>query len=135
MGYSINTAFYEGLSDQDTSDLFINKLNNVNDMNYQEKRNAIIGGLSRWIRNTARITKSDGGDRHDLFQTIIDEDKGVPKMVHFNLKVKDQRMERDQCNLFSISRGWITTGISSQKSVTKFYEDKQLGSGKYKVQL
>ena len=139
LGYSINTAFYEGLSDQDTSDLFINKLNNVNDMNYQEKRNAIIGGLSRWIRNTARITKSDGGDRHDLFQTIIDEDKGVPKMVHFNLKVKDQRMERDQwlANLtyLALVEGGYTTGISSQKSVTKFYEDKQLGSGKYKVQF
>ena len=42
MGYSINTAFYEGLSEKDTSDLFINKLNNVNDMNYQEKRNKLV---------------------------------------------------------------------------------------------
>jgi hypothetical protein len=136
LNYEINTAFYEGLTDQDTSDLFINKLNNVNDMNWQEKRQAIIGGLSRWIRNTSRIKKSDGGDRHELFTTLVDEDKGIPKMVYFNLKVKDQRMERDQwlANLtyLSLVEGGYTTGIAGQKNITKFYEDNQLGSGKYK---
>ena len=64
--YEINTAFYEGLTDQDTADLFIYKLNYTNNMNHQEMRNAILGAMTRWIRNTSRISKKDGGNRHEL---------------------------------------------------------------------
>ena len=132
--YEISTAFYEGLTDQETSDLFVYKLNNTNNMNHQEIRNAILGALTRWIRNASRIAKTDGGDRHELFTTLIDTDKKVPYMKWFNLKVKDQRMERDQwlANLTYLALNGFKNGISSQDKVTKFYKETQSDDGKYK---
>ena len=132
--YEISTAFYEGLTDQETSDLFVYKLNNTNNMNHQEMRNAILGAMTRWIRNVSRIAKSEGGDRHELFTTLIDTDKKVPYMKWFRLKVKDQRMERDQwlANLTYLALNGFKNGISSQDKVTKFYKETQSDDGKYK---
>jgi hypothetical protein len=132
--YEINTAFYEGLTDQDTADLFIYKLNYTNNMNHQEMRNAILGAMTRWIRNTSRISKKDGGNRHELFATLINTDKGTPYLKHFKLKVKDQRMERDQwlADLTYLSLHNYRNGISDQDKVTKFFKDTQTSDGRYK---
>jgi hypothetical protein len=55
--YRISCIWYENLTDEQTADLFINVLNNVNTMKPQEIRNAIRGKLSEYIRNSARFTK------------------------------------------------------------------------------
>ena len=74
--YRISCLWYENLEDDMVSDLFVNILNNVNDMKEQEIRNAVRGLLSSYIRNTSRFE-----DAHDLFerQTIITDKKGNKK--------------------------------------------------------
>jgi len=64
LSYRITCKWYENLSDAQTADLFINVLNNSNEMKPQEKRNAIRGKLSEFIRNTARF------EIHPLFSRI-----------------------------------------------------------------
>ena len=133
LGFEITTAFYEGLSDQETSDYFVYKLNNVLDMNYQEKRNAILGGLSRWIRNTSRIE----GEKHDIF-TTIQEDDGDKRLKYFRVGKRtskiSQRMDRDLwlANLTYLAMNGWRNGISSQQKVTDFYTKTQTAEGKYK---
>ena len=73
MEYRISCLWYENLEDDMISDLFVNILNNVNDMKEQEIRNAVRGLLSSYIRDTARFE-----EMHDLFerQTIITDKRG-----------------------------------------------------------
>lgn len=71
LSYRISCKWYENLSDTQTADLFINVLNNSNEMKPQEKRNAIRGRLSEYIRNTSRFE-----NKHKLFdRTLIDSGK------------------------------------------------------------
>jgi len=69
--YRISCVWYENLDDEMTSDLFVNILNNVNDMKPQEIRNAIRGNLSTHIRDTARFEKL-----HQLFTRKVITNKG-----------------------------------------------------------
>ena len=71
LGYRISCLWYENLSDEQTADLFINVLNNTNQMKPQEIRNAVRGYLSQYIRNTSRFE-----DRHDLFERVFSDCKG-----------------------------------------------------------
>jgi len=90
----ISCIWYENLTDEQTADLFIKVLNNTNAMTHQEKRNAVRGKLSTWIRNTARF------DDVDLFERI-QSFKGKKKKVtlkHFSdgFSIMKQRMEVDE---------------------------------------
>ena len=62
--YRISCKWYEDLSDLQTAHLFIEVLNNVNDMKPQEIRNAILGYYSDYVRNTARF------EPHELFKRV-----------------------------------------------------------------
>ena len=138
MNYEIVTTFYKGLSDQETADLFVYKLNNTIDLNHQEMRNPILGGLSEWIRETARgEPKKKGGIQHPLFKTVLNSDNDKV-LIHFRLKGNTQkiseRMDRDQwlANLTYLAlKGW-KNGISGQEKVTEFYKDTQADGAKYK---
>ena len=80
MGYRISCKWYENINDIQTAFLFIHVLNNVNDMKPQEKRNAILGFYSTFVRDTARF------EPHDLFARIT-ETKGKTtkqKLKYFN---------------------------------------------------
>ena len=76
MEYRISCLWYENLEDDAVSDLFVNILNNVNDMKEQEIRNAVRGFLSTYIRDTSRFE-----EMHDLFerQIITTDKKGNKK--------------------------------------------------------
>ena len=133
--FEITTSFYTNLTDQETSDYFVYKLNNVLDMNDQEKRNAILGGLSRWIRNTARFE----GTMHELF-TVVKESGNIAKMKYFKIAGKTintkilQRMERDEWLaklVFMALNGW-EKGVNSTM-LNKFYKETQSESGIYKL--
>ena len=62
--YRISCKWYEDISDLQTAHLFIEVLNNVNDMKPQEIRNAILGFYSDYVRNTARF------EPHELFKRV-----------------------------------------------------------------
>ena len=62
--YRISCKWYEDISDLQTAHLFIEVLNNVNDMKPQEIRNAILGHYSDYVRNTARF------EPHELFKRV-----------------------------------------------------------------
>jgi hypothetical protein len=128
MKYEIVTTFYKGLSDKDTADLFVYKLNNTIDLNPQEMRNAILGGLSEWIRETARgKTKKKDGIQHPIFETVLNSD-GDKTLIHFRLKGNTQkiseRMDRDLwlANLTYLALNGWKNGISGQDKVTEFYK-------------
>jgi hypothetical protein len=138
MKYEIVTTFYKGLSDQDTADLFVYKLNNTIDLNPQEMRNAILGGLSEWIRETARgKTKKKDGIQHPIFETVLNSD-GDKTLIHFRLKGNTQkiseRMDRDLwlANLTYLALNGWKNGISGQDKVTEFYKNNQADGAKYK---
>jgi len=75
--YRISCKWYEDLSDLQTAHLFIEVLNNVNDMKPQEIRNAILGFYSDYVRDTARF------EPHELFTRTITKVKNTEKQ---NLK-------------------------------------------------
>ena len=77
MGYRISCKWYENINDRQTAFLFIHVLNNVNDMKPQEKRNAILGFYSTFIRDTVRFVNKEGNivPQHELFARVI-ETKG-----------------------------------------------------------
>lgn len=94
LSYRISCKWYENLSDSQTADLFINVLNNSNEMKPQEKRNAIRGRLSEYIRNISRFE-----NKHKLFdRTLIDSGKKKKwKLSNFSEGfVINGRMEVDE---------------------------------------
>ena len=94
LNYRISCKWYENISDIQTADLFVEVLNNTNDMKPQEIRNAVSGVFSTWVRDTARGDIANGVKCHKLFQTVGDENKKSLKYFgKFDLK---GRMEIDQ---------------------------------------
>ena len=98
----ISCKWYENLSDRQVADLFINVLNNTNNMNWQEKRNAIQGFYTKWIQDCCRPGgKTATGDNipiHPLFETHKVKSgnkvkKEVEELVYFKLKLG--RLSRD----------------------------------------
>lgn len=109
MGYRISCKWYENINDIQTAFLFIHVLNNVNDMKPQEKRNAILGFYSTFVRDTARFVP------HDLFARIT-ETKGKTtkqKLKYFNFPLKG-RMEVDEwlSELIYLWKNGVTKGVA-----------------------
>ena len=117
-GYRIACKWYEGLTDQQTADLFIEVLNNVNDLKPQEKRNAILGLYSHYVRETSR---EDGTNLHPLFTRIlINKGQKNEKTVleHFSSKFYLKgRMEVDEwlSELIYLWKNVAENGISHPK--------------------
>jgi hypothetical protein len=115
------------------SDLFVNILNNVNDMKEQEIRNAVRGLLSSYIRDTARFE-----EMHDLFErsTVILDKKGNKTktiLKHFapNFKLNG-RMEVDEwlSELIFLKKHGFENGVAPA-TLTKWIKDIQKGSGEF----
>jgi hypothetical protein len=137
--YEISCKWYVNLDDQETSNLFIKILNNVNTMNHQEMRNAVLGVYSDFVRNTAR---DDGLAQysqfvHPLFQRTTDRN-GKQTLNYFSKGFKlNGRMEVDEwlqnlCYLFSYGKDW-KKGISSQAMQTKWVKEIQKSGGIFAV--
>ena len=127
MGYRISCKWYENITDNQTAYLFIKVLNNVNDMKWQEIRNAILGVYSTFIRDTARFSP------HPLF-TRISETKGKTtkeKLKYFSFALKG-RMEVDEwlSELIYLWKNGATKGISHQ-SHYDWVENMQSPNGDY----
>ena len=127
--YRISCKWYEDLSDLQTAHLFIEVLNNVNDMKPQEIRNAILGFYSDYVRNTARF------EPHELFKRVKTTVKTTEKQhlkyfsPNFTLAY---RMEVDEflSELLYLNYHGIEKGISHAKHRT-WVEDIQKPEGDY----
>jgi hypothetical protein len=133
MEYRISCLWYENLEDDMISDLFVNILNNVNDMKEQEIRNAVRGLLSSYIRDTARFE-----EMHDLFerQIIITDKKGNKKkniLKHFSPSFALKgRMEVDEwlSEIIFLKKHGFENGVTPA-GLTKWIKDIQKGSGDF----
>ena len=72
---TISCKWYINLNDYEIANLFINVLNNTNSMNWQEKRNAILGLYTLFIQNSCRPGGLDEFGKpvpiHPLFNTVF----------------------------------------------------------------
>lgn len=131
LDYRVSTIFYENLDDLQVSQLFVEVLNNTNNLNPQEIRNALRGPYSEWIRNTARFE-----DTHDLFERVIvnagtRKEKAVLK--HFSSKFPLRgRMEVDEflSELVYLHINGVEKGISQDKH-TSWVKVEQSSQGKF----
>tara|TARA_B100000287_G_C20623442_1_gene776828 strand:- start:54 stop:1706 length:1653 start_codon:yes stop_codon:yes gene_type:complete len=133
--YNASCLWYGNLTDDDTSDLFIDVLNNVNGICAQEKRNARRGRLTEYIRDRAR--PANKGEKviyevHDLFKRVIIDDK--EKLEHFGPFKLKNKMEVDEwfaelCYLKT--KDWIN-GVSSNL-LTKWYTETQKEGSKWNL--
>jgi hypothetical protein len=129
--YRISCLWYENLSDEQTADLFINVLNNNNDMKPQEIRNAVRGFLSTFIRNSSRVFPGSD-ERHPLFERVISDGKNKkPKLKHFSDSFSlSGRMEVDEWlseMIYYVQNGY-RSGVSQPKH-TQWVKDTQVAGG------
>ena len=98
-----------------TAELFVEILNNTNDMKPQEIRNAITGLFSSWVRDIARGNGKTGKQKqkpHKLFEVVVEKGKNVLK--HFGRFTLRGRMEIDEWVselVYMWTHGW-KTGVS-----------------------
>ena len=125
--YRISCIWYVGINDEATARLFIEVLNNKLELRPQEMRNAYIGALSEWIRNTARGSMKDGilqEDYHSLFARS--KVKGKTTLKHFSPTFKlAGHMEIDNwltSLIYLKINGW-EKGLT-EKILTKWVKDK-----------
>ena len=137
LDYEISCKFYENLNEEQTAHIFVEVLNNVNDMKPQEIRNAISGVFSDWIRDTARGNpkiKVKGKELfpHKLFDSKIDTKTNKKTLNHMpNFKLKG-RMELDEW-VSELSYMYLNTwklGVT-QTAHTQWVKDLQTDTGKY----
>lgn len=124
LNYRITVIWYENLDDAMVSELFVKVLNNQNNLNAQEIRNAIRGLISEWIRNTARF------EPHDIFSRITKSKKKTTETALEyipSLKLKG-RMEVDEwlSQLIYMYEKGLKDGVTSQKALTSWIQDSQL---------
>ena len=127
--YTLWSTMYVNIDNDQARYLFIDVLNNVNDMNAQEKRNAEKGVLAEYIRNTARFEK------HELFEhEQHPKKKGEVKMKYFNTSFKIGRMDADEwfAELFYLKKKGWTSGVS-QDMLTKWYRSTNAEGGVYQT--
>ena len=127
LGYRISCLWYENLNDEQTADLFINVLNNTNQMKPQEIRNAVRGYLSEYIRNTSRFE-----DRHDLFERVFSDGKGKKQKLKLfsDSFIINGRMEVDEwlSELIYLLQNGYRNGITQNRH-TQWIKDIQASGG------
>tara|TARA_R110000796_G_C14534294_1_gene432228 strand:- start:88 stop:1737 length:1650 start_codon:yes stop_codon:yes gene_type:complete len=131
LNYRITNTWYENLTDEMTSDLFVEVLNKTNDMKPQEKRNAIRGFLSSYIRDNSRY------ETHELFtrNTLNVGKKNEKQVLKYLPKLAlAGRMEADEFLsqlLYGLFKGW-SSGVTN-KSITDWVTDTQREGAENKV--
>ena len=124
MDYQINCFWYDNISDEETADLFVNVLNNVNDMKPQEIRNAVRGYFSTFVRELARPYKNSHKSSHFLHRS--ESDSGKEYLTYIPKISLSGRMEVDEWVsqlIYMYYNGW-KNGISQPKH-TEWVKDEQ----------
>ena len=122
LNYGISVTFYDYFTDEMVSDLFVNVLNNTNNLNPQEIRNAIRSALSSYVRNTSRMPES----LHKLFSRWVDKPNTNDEREYwkyFSKKFPLGRMEGDEwlAELIYLYMKGMSSGVT-QKNLTDFYD-------------
>jgi len=131
--YEIATTFYDYFKDNDISNLFINILNNTNDLNVQEKSNAIRSQLAEFVRLTSRNGDGEWKDEKSIrmFHELFHRDRlndGTPQeetiWKYFN-SLGIGRMQGDQwlamLVYMVVTDNW-KSGVTASL-VSNFYEE------------
>jgi len=129
MNYTISVIWYENLTDQQVSDLFVNVLNNQNSLNDQEKRNSMRGEISEFIRNLARPLPTDKKNTYALFNRTVAASNKIIMQYIPGLKVTG-RMEADAwlSELVYMCEHNLRNGVTP-KLLTNWVRKSQLPSG------
>lgn len=127
----LDCVWYINISDEEVSELFTDVLNNVNNMVAQEKRNAVRGYFTDYIRDRARATNSDSSSQlgvHDLFQRTT---KGnTTRLTYFPEITLKNRMEADAlCAVLCYVDDHQWTNGFSNKNLDDWYRTKQRDGG------
>jgi len=137
--YGIATTFYDYFKDNDISNLFIKILNNTNDLNVQEKSNAIRSQLAEFVRLTSRNGNGEWKDEDSIrmFHELFLRDKlnvGTPKeevVWKYFHSLGIGRMQGDQWLAMLVYmvvtdnwKGGVTASV-----VSNFYEETSVQSG------
>ena len=127
--YGLSVVFYDNFSDEDIATLFIKILNNVNDLNVQEKNNATRSRLADFVRYTSRNGNGEWLDTSDMFHKLFSRtttnegtDKQKTEWDYFN-NMGIGRMEGDQwlaSLIYLYLSGW-RSGVTPT-NLFKFYE-------------
>ena len=131
--YNLGCAWYENLTDEMTSDLFTEILNNVNTMRPQEIRNAVLGFLSEYVRNTARpIGQMEVKPLFARTTKNAGTSKAKEVMDLFKISLGG-RMEMDEwlTELIYLKKNTLRGGIKSSQEVTNWWKNIQR-NGEYK---
>jgi len=127
--FDLYATVYYNITDDQTRELFVDILNNTNDINAQEKRNAMRGPLPKGIREISRDFNRTNPKMHKVFQYQPDaHDKN--KLLHFNEKFTIGRMQTDEFSaslLYALThlKKW-TDGITST-GLTTWYKETVKG--------
>tara|TARA_Y100001937_G_scaffold26519_1_gene38054 strand:+ start:798 stop:2237 length:1440 start_codon:yes stop_codon:yes gene_type:complete len=129
MNYRISCKWYQELTNLETAHLFINVLNNVNDMKPQEIRNAVLGPYSDYVRDTGRFNP------HELFTRITEVKGNTEKeyLKYFSKKFTlGGRMEVDEwlSTLLYMKEKGFRNGITNDLHL-KWVQEIQNKGGKY----
>ena len=124
--YMLFSSNYVNISDAEAAHLFIDVLNNTNEMNPQEKRNAERGPLAQWVRNTARFDDT----RHELFERVPhSKNKDEEVMKYFAPGFGVGRMQSDEWSCTQKQRYVGLLQWDNKKALGQF---KSLFGGKNK---
>lgn len=127
--YTISCKWYVNLSDLQIAHLFIEILNNTNDLKPQEKRNAVLGAYSTWVRDTAR---AGGATKiHELFD-LISVNGEEPLLKYFSKSFKMGRLQVDEwlSELAYLRFNGVLNGINQNKH-TAWVKTIQSENGTY----
>ena len=129
LDYGLSVTFYDYFTDEMVSDLFVNVLNNTNNLNPQEVRNAIRSALSSFVRNTSRLPETI----HELFSRYVVNPNTQDEKTYwtyFSKKFSLGRMEGDEwlAELIYLYMRGMTSGVT-QKTLTTFYRDTAVTVG------
>jgi hypothetical protein len=121
LDYGLSITLYDNFTDDQVSELFVEVLNNTNDLTPQEKRNAIRSALAFYVRNTARLNP------HELFSRVVEKPNTKDERTYwkyFSKKFKLGRMEGDEwlAELIYLFLKGMSVGVSQSK-LTDFYKD------------
>ena len=128
LDYGLTATFYDNFTDDQVSDLFVNILNNTNDLKPQEKRNAIRSALAAYVRNTSRLQP-----RHELFKRYtVNQNTKEEKTywTYFSKRFALGRMEGDEwlAELIYLYLNGMSGGVTSGK-LNDFYKDTAVTIG------
>jgi len=133
--YRVDAVYYGNLTNAEISELFVDILNNTNDMKDQEKRNALLGKFPTYVRDKARKFPKgyQSPNFHPLFNRVKRSDGkwGLEELPAFKL---NGRMEVDQwvsqlAYLTYKGHDW-TKGVS-QKKHTAWAKSMTASGGEY----